>query len=89
MITGALLADQPQRERDRIRDLLALFPILWPDETTLERFAAVRVAQRRAGTPLGVRDNWIAALALQYDLPVATDDVDFNRVEGLRIASWK
>lgn len=89
LMTGAKLAGHPQREHERVGGLLATFPVLWPDEDSLEHFAVVRATQSRAGTPIGVHDNWIGALALQYDLPVATDDAGFKRIEGLRLVAWK
>ncbi len=72
-----------------MRGLLETFPVLWPDDQTLAIFARIRVEQRRAGTPIGIHDNWIAELAIQYDRPVASDDADFKRIDGLRVVTWK
>jgi tRNA(fMet)-specific endonuclease VapC len=33
-------------------------------------------------------DIWIAALALQHDLTLATRDIHFEAVEGLKIEMW-
>mgnify|MGYP001319100759 CR=1 FL=1 len=35
-----------------------------------------------------VRERWIAALAVQHRLPVASRDAHFDHVRGLRRVAW-
>jgi tRNA(fMet)-specific endonuclease VapC len=51
-------------------------------ETTLS-YATVRTRLKRAGTPIPANDAWIAALALQYGMPVLSRDPHFDVVAGL------
>jgi tRNA(fMet)-specific endonuclease VapC len=34
-------------------------------------------------------DIWIAAVALECDMPLATLDAHFRRVEGLTVIQWQ
>ena len=40
------------------------------------------------GFPIAANDAWIAALALQYRLPVLSRDEHFDAVPGLRRETW-
>ncbi len=42
---------------------------------------------RRAGTPIGQNDLWIAALAMEHKAQLLTLDKDFACVEGLELIS--
>lgn len=88
LLTGELLSRRSASADTRMSNLLDVFPTLWPDADTLSHFAQLRVHLRRAGTPIDVHDAWIAALALEFELPVVTSDVDFERVPDLKIVSW-
>jgi hypothetical protein len=48
-------------------------------------WAALRIALREAGKRMPVNDSWIAATALAHDLPVASQDSDYDEVPGLRV----
>jgi tRNA(fMet)-specific endonuclease VapC len=67
---------------------LADFGILSVTDETAEAYAILRVALRRAGQPIPANDAWIAALALEHRLPVASRDEHFDVVPGLRRQSW-
>ena len=60
-------------ESSRVR-LLAV------DEETSERYATIRVALKKAGTPVASNDIWIAASAMQHGLPILTSDRDFQKI---------
>lgn len=50
------------------------------DEETSDRYATIRVALKKAGTPVAVNDIWIAASAMQHGLPILTSDRDFQKI---------
>src|SRR5229473_244881 len=57
--------------------------------TRIEQFASqlygrIRDRLRLKGRPIPENDIWIAAVALQHGLPLATRDEHFNKVDGLR-----
>ncbi len=57
-------------------------------QTTAIRYAVIQRALRSAGTQIPTNDAWIAALALEHDLPLLSRDAHFDAVKGLRRASW-
>ena len=54
--------------------------LLIVDEETSERYATIRVALKKAGTPVAANDIWIAASAMQHGLPILTSDRDFQNI---------
>jgi tRNA(fMet)-specific endonuclease VapC len=54
--------------------------VLVIDEETSERYATIRVALKKAGTPVAANDIWIAASAMQHGLPILTSDRDFQKI---------
>jgi predicted nucleic acid-binding protein len=54
--------------------------VLIVDEETSDRYATIRVALKKAGTPVAANDIWIAASAMQHGLPILTSDRDFQKI---------
>lgn len=54
--------------------------VLIVDEETSERYATIRAALKKAGTPVAANDIWIAASAMQHGLPILTSDRDFQNI---------
>jgi len=52
------------------------------------RYGEIKSKLHRAGRPLPENDIWIAAIALQHDLTLATRDGHFAAIEGLRTILW-
>jgi predicted nucleic acid-binding protein len=67
---------------------LAQFNVLAITEETAITYAALRVRLKQLGRPIPANDAWIAALALQYRLPVLTRDVHFDVVPDLERKTW-
>lgn len=57
--------------------------MLYPDDGTSHHFARVYAQLKAQGTPIPVHDIWIAALALQHDLLLASRDRHFDRLPQL------
>ena len=55
---------------------------------TPETYGRISAQLAKAGTPIPQNDIWIAALALQFDLPLATSDSHFEYVPGLEVLLW-
>jgi predicted nucleic acid-binding protein len=64
------------------------FDVLAITEDTAIAYAALRVALKRAGRPIPANDAWIAALALQHQLPVLSRDTHFDAVPNLDRRTW-
>ena len=58
------------------------------DQETAQIYGNVKSALHAKGKPLPENDVWIAAMALQYTLPLATRDDHFQAIAGLHIERW-
>lgn len=67
------------RTLDAVADLIAL-PV---DEEAAQMWALLRVHLAEAGRRVRVNDLWIAAIAVSKQLPVVTQDGDFDVLEGV------
>lgn len=59
--------------------------IVVPDEDTARIYGAIYAELTATGRIMQQNDVWIAALARQYDLTLATLDSDFARISGLAV----
>lgn len=59
--------------------------VLYPDYQTTLSFARLFVYLRQQGTPIPTNDIWIAALAVQHELSLATRDQHFERLPQLHL----
>lgn len=84
-LRGALLVGH-----DAAADAFLLsFPTIWPNERTLHVYAAVYRDLRRGNALIGPNDLWIAALALEWNLPLLTRNaVEYSRVPKLRVERY-
>lgn len=57
--------------------------VLAIDEAVAASWALLRVHLAESGRRLNVNDLWIAATALSHQLPVVTQDDDFDPVVGV------
>lgn len=55
-------------------------------DVTTKLFAEIYLRLRKAGTPIGTNDIWIAAISLEHDVPLLTTDSDFVKVPDLMLA---
>jgi len=73
----------------RAQRLLDFFGLLPLDAEVAARYGTVRAELRRAGTPIGPNDLWLAAQALARGLTIVTRNTrEFQRVKGLKVENW-
>ena len=79
---GFLHGSKRERNERELRILLESprVSVLAVNEETSERYATIRVALKKAGTPVAANDIWIAASAMQHGLPILTSDRDFQKI---------
>ncbi len=71
---------------ETILGVLEVLPLEAPADAT---YGNARAALDAAGTPIGGNDLLIAAQALALDMVVVTnDELEFERVDGLKIENW-
>jgi len=79
-----------------LEELVSVSIVVAPDAATVDHYVATRNVLLRARTIPARRDAqeglsqdiWIAALCLQHDLPLLSNDRDFDDIAGLRLIRW-
>jgi len=84
---GAHRAPRGEEAFAKVRDFLRTSVLLLPDESTADQYGRVKAELARIGRPIPENDVWIAAMALQYDLPIVTRDAHFSLVSRLKIVA--
>jgi tRNA(fMet)-specific endonuclease VapC len=82
---GAYNSGRVEKNLKRINAFLEKSTVLSIDRLTATYFASIRRLLRQKGKPIPENDVWIAALAQQYDLKVATRDDHFAVVDDLGV----
>jgi tRNA(fMet)-specific endonuclease VapC len=85
---GAYKSNKPVENRQLIDRLLNLVALLFPDTATAEAYAHISCELQNKGTPIPENDIWIAAVARECDLTLATRDTHFSQVSALRMVYW-
>lgn len=85
---GAYRSAHPEKHLAQIQRLLAAVDVLNPDEETSMFYGQIATTLALAGTPIPQNDVWIAAMAMQTGLPLATSDEHFKRIPGLSVLKW-
>jgi predicted nucleic acid-binding protein len=62
--------------------------LIWPDEVTGELYARIWSNLAKIGKPIPTNDVWIAAVCMQYQLSLATNDSHFSYVSLLETISY-
>ena len=73
----------------RLREFFQPFPSIPFDDRAADRYGSVRAHLRREGQEIGSNDLMIAAIAVENDITlVSNNQREFHRVPGLRCEEW-
>lgn len=88
---GAESSGRPERNRAVIEALLEQWQALLPTIETARIYGRIRAAvfQRTDNLSVSKRnDLWIAALCIQHELPLLTNDGGYDGIPGLAVIHW-
>jgi tRNA(fMet)-specific endonuclease VapC len=88
LYAGAFRSSNADGNVRQIKRFLDAVDVLLPDESTPEIYGRISAQLASAGKPIPQNDIWIAAIAMQTGLPLATTDQHFRHVAGLTVLSW-
>ena len=80
---GAENSARPEENLAQIERLLEEFRVLPVDFLTARWYGQIKAKLRRMGQLIPDNDLWIAALALQYQFTLITDDLHFEHLHSL------
>ena len=84
---GSMYGTQHEVNEHKLRKFIdsPRVTVLTPTLKTTELYGQIYATLRRSGKPIGTNDIWIAALALEHNLPLLTTDKDFRCVPKLEL----
>lgn len=85
---GARKSLRVEQNVRRVDEFINANMILQCDVETVRRYGTIKNALKLKGKPLPENDIWIAAIALQHDLIVASRDAHFQEIEDLQLEVW-
>ncbi len=78
-----------EENRQRLDRWLRTVVLLPVSAATAEHYGTLKQQIAPAGTPIPENDLWIAAVAKEHGLPLATRDEHFAVVPGLTVLDWR
>ena len=88
LVYGAHKSSQSAHNLKRIHDFASKNVILGCDVETAQRYGEIKFTLQQKGRPIPENDIWIAAIATQYGLALASRDHHFTEVEDLLVQMW-
>ena len=55
---------------------------------TADYYSDIRLDLKRKGKPIPENDLWIAAICMEQNIPIATEDAHFDAITGLEVVRW-
>lgn len=72
-----------------VEGFLSRYVVLAADDDTARKYGELRARLRSTQiTAAKTTDLWIAALCIQHDLPLLTNDRGFDAIDGLNVLHW-
>jgi tRNA(fMet)-specific endonuclease VapC len=88
LIYGAYKSSHAVENLARIDVFAIKNVILGCDAETARRSGEIKFSLQQKGRPIPENDIWIAAIAVQHELALASRDGHFSEVEGLQVEVW-
>ncbi len=90
LLQGAVGSSRRDAVERQLDHLARQVEVLYPEDSQICRhYAEQATALRRAGTPIGANDLWIACHALAVDATLVTHNLrEFTRISGLSVVDW-
>lgn len=85
---GVFKSGQVERTLARVQGFITDIPVLVCDLDTARVYGELKNILRSRGLPIPDNDLWIAAIARQHGLVLATRDAHFGRIADLRTVYW-
>ncbi len=83
-----LINNWGQKRRRELHNWLQVFPVVPLDEAVQDEYSRVYAWGIKQGHAIGHKaqtaDRWVAATSLAHDLPLITNDSDFDGIPDLR-----
>jgi len=82
---GAYCSANVQKHLNQTNQFLQDYTILSPDLATGDLYGSIKSALKSKGKPIPENDIWIAAIAIQFSLPLFTADKHFKAIDKIAL----
>lgn len=82
---GAYRSLLPDVKKKEIKDFLSTTQVLEIDLHTADVYGSAKASLVNKGKPIPYNDIWIAAVAIQHNLLLYTNDAHFREIDGLQL----
>jgi len=89
LLYGARKSALAKKNLHKYKSFINAVSFLPVDISTADFYSLIKNQLRSKGTPIPENDIWIAAVALQHQLVLVSDDNHFNVVKNIRVEKWK
>ena len=89
LYTGVNRVSDKSRHLKMLSDFLKFCTVVNIDGLTAKYYGEMIAALYKKGKPIPTNDVWIAAIALQNDFVLITNDNHFKEVPDLKIINWQ
>ena len=81
---GIQNSKQHQKHSNQLKDFMTGVDVVKIDKETAVWYGKIKTELRKPGKPIPENDIWIAALSLQHNLTLVTNDAHFDSVNLLK-----
>ena len=85
---GAFRSAYCEKQLEQVRRFVRAAVLIGTDAQTSEAYGLIRSELATTGQPIPENDIWIAALARQHGVPLATRDQHFSRIPSIEVRFW-
>ena len=85
---GAHLSLKVEKNINNTNNLLSQFKILNVTQNTAQNYGFIKATLRKIGKPIPENDIWIAAIAKEHDLIIATRDKHSLSLDFIQTENW-
>lgn len=85
---GILKSKRRRQMQDWLEEACSVTTILPADQDTARIYADLRLDLETRGEKIPMNDLWIAAIAIQHRLPIASRDHHFSRLPALTLVNF-
>lgn len=88
LLYGAKVSGMPSENTAAVQAFADTCTVLEPDVGSARVYADLRAELKAAGTPIPENDLWIAALCVQWGIPLLTRDQHFDWIAAIEVRPW-
>lgn len=85
---GAQKSSRVAENIRRIQEFVGSNTVLNCDAETAQHYGEIKESLRKTGRPIPENDIWIASIARQHDLALATRDQRFQAITLIQVTTW-